>query len=72
LEKAGFRPLFQELFAKPTGFWEKLKSICLTCYWAYPKKYDHIAMTQIRIYIIDLFNNHKYDIIPAWEGERKR
>jgi hypothetical protein len=23
-EKAGFRPLFQELFSKPTGFWEKL------------------------------------------------
>jgi hypothetical protein len=27
IEKAGDRPLFQELFPKPTGFWEKL--ICL-------------------------------------------
>jgi hypothetical protein len=23
-EKAGFRPLFQEHFRKPTGFWEML------------------------------------------------
>ena len=25
LEKVGFRPLFQELVPKPTGFWNKLK-----------------------------------------------
>lgn len=26
----------------------KSKSICLTCYWAYPENYSHIAMRQIR------------------------
>lgn len=30
--------------------WTKLKdkSICLSCYWAYPENYNHIAMQQIR------------------------
>jgi hypothetical protein len=26
----------------------KDKNICLTCYWAYPENYEHIAMVQIR------------------------
>lgn len=26
----------------------KKKSICLTCYWAYPQSYTHVAMRQIR------------------------
>jgi hypothetical protein len=26
----------------------KDKSICLSCYWAYPESYEHIAMRQIR------------------------
>jgi hypothetical protein len=30
--------------------WQTLKSkkICLTCYWAHPEKYDHVAMQNIR------------------------
>ena len=32
-------------------------SVCLTCYWAYPEDYSHIAMRQIR----------RIDII--WQGE---
>ncbi|MFB2969486.1 hypothetical protein ACE1CD_10970 [Aerosakkonema sp. BLCC-F183] len=35
----------------------KDKSICLSCYWAYPENYTHIAMRQIR----------RIDII--WQGE---
>lgn len=35
----------------------KDKSICLSCYWAYPENYTHIAMRQVRR--IDLM----------WEGE---
>ena len=35
----------------------KDKNVCLSCYWAYPEKYDHVAMRQIRR--IDLF----------WQGE---
>jgi hypothetical protein len=27
---------------------QKDKTICLTCYWAYPEGYEHIAMIQIR------------------------
>ncbi|GHV55529.1 hypothetical protein AGMMS49579_18680 [Spirochaetia bacterium] len=27
---------------------QKDKNICLTCYWAYPENYEHIAMVQIR------------------------
>jgi len=26
----------------------KDKNICLSCYWAYPEKYSHVAMRQIR------------------------
>lgn len=26
----------------------KDKTICLSCYWAYPEKYTHVAMRQIR------------------------
>ncbi|MFB2770385.1 hypothetical protein ACE1AT_14000 [Pelatocladus sp. BLCC-F211] len=26
----------------------KDKSICLSCYWAYPESYTHIAMRQVR------------------------
>lgn len=26
----------------------KDKSICLSCYWAYPENYEHIAMQQVR------------------------
>jgi hypothetical protein len=26
----------------------KDKSICLSCYWAYPESYGHIAMRQVR------------------------
>jgi hypothetical protein len=33
------------------------KSICLSCYWAYPEKYTHVAMRQIR----------RVDLI--WQGE---
>ena len=36
---------------------KKDKEICLTCYWAYPENYSHIAMTPIR----------RLDII--WQGE---
>jgi hypothetical protein len=35
----------------------KDKSICLSCYWAYPENYTHIAMRQVR----------RIDII--WQGE---
>ncbi|WP_414566398.1 MULTISPECIES: HNH endonuclease [unclassified Anabaena] len=35
----------------------KDKSICLSCYWAYPENYTHIAMKQIR----------RVDLI--WEGD---
>jgi hypothetical protein len=30
--------------------WDSLKdkSICLSCYWAYPENYNHIAMQQVR------------------------
>jgi hypothetical protein len=35
----------------------KDKTICLTCYWAYPENYSHIAMHQIR----------RIDLI--WQGE---
>jgi hypothetical protein len=30
--------------------WQSIKdkSICLSCYWAYPEKYSHVAMRQIR------------------------
>ena len=39
--------------------WNNLKdkSICLSCYWAYPENYTHIAMRQVR----------RIDII--WQGE---
>lgn len=39
--------------------WNSLKdkSICLSCYWAYPENYSHIAMRQVR----------RIDII--WQGE---
>jgi hypothetical protein len=33
------------------------KNICLSCYWAYPEKYSHVAMRQIR----------RVDLI--WQGE---
>ena len=35
----------------------KDKSICLSCYWAYPEKYSHVAMRQIR----------RIDLV--WQGE---
>lgn len=35
----------------------KNKSICLSCYWAYPENYAHIAMRQVR----------RVDLL--WEGE---
>ncbi len=35
----------------------KDRNICLSCYWAYPEKYSHVAMRQIR----------RIDLI--WEGE---
>lgn len=39
--------------------WKSLKdkSICLSCYWAYPENYTHIAMRQVR----------RIDMI--WQGE---
>lgn len=39
--------------------WRNLKdkSICLSCYWAYPEEYEHIAMRQIK----------RIDLL--WEGE---
>lgn len=39
--------------------WNNIKdrSICLTCYWAYPEDYSHIAMRQIR----------RIDLV--WEGD---
>lgn len=42
--------------------WNDLKdrSICLSCYWAYPESYSHIAMRQIR----------RLDLI--WQGEETR
>jgi len=36
---------------------KKDKNICLSCYWAYPEKYSHVAMRQIR----------RVDLI--WQGE---
>jgi hypothetical protein len=35
----------------------KDKSICLSCYWAYPESYEHIAMRQVR----------RIDLL--WEGD---
>ena len=35
----------------------KDKNICLSCYWAYPEKYSHVAMRQIR----------RVDLV--WQGE---
>ena len=35
----------------------KDKNVCLSCYWAYPEKYDHVAMRQIR----------RIDLV--WQGE---
>jgi hypothetical protein len=35
----------------------KDKNICLSCYWAYPEKYNHVAMRQIR----------RIDLL--WQGE---
>ncbi len=35
----------------------KDKSICLSCYWAYPENYAHIAMRQVR----------RVDLL--WEGD---
>lgn len=35
----------------------KEKSICLSCYWAYPENYEHIAMGQVR----------RMDLL--WEGD---
>ena len=39
--------------------WNNIKdrTICLTCYWAYPESYSHVAMCQIR----------RLDVI--WQGE---
>jgi hypothetical protein len=39
--------------------WNSLKdkSICLSCYWAYPESYTHIAMEQVR----------RIDLL--WQGE---
>lgn len=39
--------------------WRSLKdkSICLSCYWAYPEDYEHIAMQQIK----------RIDLL--WEGK---
>ena len=36
---------------------KKDKKICLSCYWAYPEDYSHVAMRQIR----------RLDLI--WEGD---
>jgi hypothetical protein len=38
----------------------KDKNICLSCYWAFPEKYSHVAMRQIR----------RIDLI--WQGEEIR
>src|ERR1035438_8358809 len=35
----------------------KDKNICLSCYWAFPEKYSHVAMRQIR----------RVDLV--WQGE---
>ena len=35
----------------------KDKNICLSCYWAFPEKYNHVAMRQIR----------RVDLV--WQGE---
>lgn len=55
------------LFAKRAKSWScehcknwksiKDKSICLSCYWAYPENYTHIAMQQVR----------RIDLI--WQGD---
>ena len=39
--------------------WKNIKdrSVCLSCYWAYPEDYEHIAMRQVR----------RIDLL--WEGE---
>ena len=39
--------------------WKNIKdrNICLSCYWAYPEKYSHVAMRQIR----------RIDLV--WEGD---
>jgi len=39
--------------------WKNLKSreVCLTCYWAYPENYSHVAMQQLR----------RVDLV--WQGE---
>jgi len=38
----------------------KDKSVCLSCYWVFPGKYAHVAMSQIR----------RIDLI--WQGEEVR
>ena len=42
--------------------WKSLKdkNICLSCYWAFPENYQHVAMRQIR----------RVDLI--WQGEEVR
>lgn len=49
---------------------QKLKDpeICLTCYWAYPESYEHIAMRQVRR--LDLI--WQGDEIAAYEALRKK
>ena len=36
---------------------QKDKSVCLSCYWAYPERYEHVAMRQVR----------RVDLM--WQGE---
>ena len=38
----------------------KDKNVCLSCYWAFPEKYNHVAMRQIR----------RIDLV--WQGEEVR
>ena len=45
-----------------TSRWKNIKNknICLSCYWAFPEKYSHVAMRLIR----------RIDLI--WQGEEVR
>ena len=38
------------LFGEHCENWKsaKNKTVCLSCYWAFPEKYNHVAMQQIR------------------------
>jgi NAD/NADP transhydrogenase beta subunit len=51
---------------------DKLDMMALSYKWALYFAMLFIIIVMEYVIIVDLFNNHKYDIIPVWEGERRR